>query len=89
MPVYEHHCPGCDTITEETCKIADRKQFVVCRECGGSAERIISGSQGIQRDEPTWLNSAVDNLADEAKVQIRDRSDFNRYLNDHGINHVG
>lgn len=83
MPVYDHYCTVCDTITEIVCKIADRKAFIVCPDCGGMAERIVSSQ--ILRNEPTWLGSAVDNLHDEAKAEVRDRSDYNRYLKQHGI----
>jgi putative FmdB family regulatory protein len=78
MPVYDHYCHGCDSITEHICKIKDRKQFVPCKECGGSAERIITAK--IQRDEPLWLDSAVSNLADDAAPQIKSRTEFNKYL---------
>lgn len=83
MPVYDHYCSNCDTITEVACKIRDRKQFAKCKSCGGSAERIITSN--IQRVEPTWLDSAVANLADEARSQISDRNDFDRYCKREGI----
>lgn len=87
MPLYEHYCTECDGISEDVCRIDDRKQFIKCRHCGGSAERVISAS--IQRVEPTWLDSAVSNLADEARGEIRDRNDFNRYLKREGLEQTG
>ena len=87
MPLYEHYCQGCDQITEEFCKIDDRKQFVVCKHCGGSAERIISAT--IQRVEPSWLESAKANLHGDNKHTIRDRNDFERYLKKEGIAQAG
>lgn len=83
MPVYDHYCSQCDSIVEHICKVAERKQFVPCPHCGGSAERIITSH--IQRDEPVWLDSAVDNLADEARNVISNRTDFNKYLSQNGI----
>lgn len=87
MPLYDHYCQECDQITEEVCKIADRKQFVVCKHCGGSAERIISAA--IQRVEPLWLESAKANLHGDNVHQIKDRNDFDRYLKKEGIAQVG
>jgi len=87
MPTYEHFCQACETITEEFCSIADRKQFVICKQCGGSAERIISSQ--IQRVEPTWLESAKRNLHADSRHTIRDRNDFHRYLKREGIEQVG
>jgi putative FmdB family regulatory protein len=78
MPVYSHWCQSCQKETENICSIKDRKQFVVCDHCGGSAERIITAK--IQRDEPLWLDSAVSNLADDAAPQIKSRTEFNKYL---------
>ena len=87
MPTYDHYCPECDTITEELCRIADRKQFIVCKQCGGSAERIISAA--IQRVEPTWLESAKQQLHSDSRDQIRDRHDLKRYMKREGIEQVG
>jgi len=87
MPLYEHYCAECDTITEEVCKISDRKQFVICKTCGGSAERIISAA--IQRVEPTWLDDAKRSLHHQDMDSVRDRNDLTRYLKKEGIEQIG
>jgi len=67
----------------------DRKQFVVCDHCGGSAERIISSQ--IRRDIPVWLDDAVNHAVSHGS-DIRkpeNRTEFNSYLKEQGIDHVG
>ena len=86
-PTYDHYCETCDNLSEVVCKIADRKQFVKCPECGGSAERIISAK--IQRVEPLWLESAKQGLQPDARAGIRDRHDLNRHMKQEGIQQVG
>jgi len=87
MPTYDHFCQACETTTEEFCSIADRKQFVVCKQCGGSAERIISSQ--VQRVEPTWLESAKRSFRPEDRTQINDRNDLHRYMRREGIEQIG
>lgn len=87
MPTYDHYCHGCNQTTEHICRIADRKQFIPCRYCGGSAERIISAQ--ILRVEPTWLDDAKRQLQPDSRDQIRDRNDLHRHLKREGIEQVG
>lgn len=87
MPLYEHYCSNCDNITQVVCKIDDRKQFVECKHCGGSAERIISAQ--IARVEPTWLESAKRQLQPDSRAQIRDRNDLVRHMRKEGIEQIG
>ena len=85
MPLYEHYCTECDTITENVCKIVDRKQFIPCPECGGSAERIISSH--IERVEPTWLPAAnVTCFGDSIdSPRPEDRNAFKRECKKQGV----
>jgi putative FmdB family regulatory protein len=87
MPLYEHYCQWCNEITEVFCRIDDRKQFVICNECGGSAERIISSA--ILRVEPTWLESAKQGIHSQDRDKIRDRNDLHNYMRNEGIDQVG
>lgn len=87
MPLYEHYCEACGSITEHVCKIDERKQFIQCFHCGGSAERIVSAA--IQRVEPTWLESAKDGLHSQDRHKITDRNSFNAYLKLEGLSQVG
>jgi putative FmdB family regulatory protein len=87
MPLYDHYCSQCDTITEEICHINERKQFIPCKNCGASAERIITAK--IQRVEPTWLNDAKRSLNPEARASIKDRNDLASYCRKEGIEHIG
>lgn len=87
MPLYEHYCQHCDRITEVICSMDERRQFVVCEHCGGSAERIISSQ--IARVEPTWLESAKLSLHSDARAQIRDRNDLHRHMRKEGIEQIG
>jgi putative FmdB family regulatory protein len=87
MPLYEHYCQHCDTITEDMCRIDDRKQYIPCSKCGGSAERIISAA--IQRVEPTWLESAKGQLHADSRDKIRDRNDLQRHMRKECIVQVG
>lgn len=86
-PLYEHYCQECDQITENICHIEDRKQFIECLHCGGSAERIISSA--IQRVEPTWLDSAKRSLHSDIRHTIRDRNDLQRHMKKEGIEQIG
>lgn len=84
--IYEHYCQGCDTVTEDICKMDDRKQFIVCKECGGSAERFISARQGIQDSDPTWLPAAVESAVALGETNVpSNRQDYNKYLKNNGI----
>ena len=87
MPLYEHFCNNCNHITEEFCKIDDRKQFIVCENCQGSAERIISAQ--IQRVEPTWLDEAKRQLQPDSRDAIRDRNDLKKHMQKEGIAQIG
>lgn len=87
MPTYEHYCQSCDSVTEDVCMVADRKQFVVCKSCGGSAERIMS-TPAIRCDSGTdvpWLASACKTLQKDGEQPIESRSQYKRYLKDKGI----
>lgn len=42
MPIYEYHCPECDTIFEEWAKASEMKEVAPCPQCQTPAERIIS-----------------------------------------------
>ncbi len=91
MPTYEHYCKECDTITDVVCRVNDRKQFVVCKLCNGSAERIISRSQGLQTPNPTWLSDAINHACPHG-VDVQkpeDRNEFNSFLKANRIEHVG
>ena len=87
MPLYEHYCAECNQITEHVCKIDDRKQFVPCEHCGGSAERIVGSA--IQRVEPTWLDSAKYGLHEQDRHMITDRNSLNSYLKREGLEQIG
>jgi hypothetical protein len=52
----------------------------------------VAGHGGIQRDEPTWLNDQVrgclqddDDIADGMEKPIETRTEYKRYLKEHGI----
>lgn len=87
MPLYSHFCPDCQQITEHVCKIADRKQFVLCDHCGGSAERVICAA--IQRVEPTWLEEAKLGLHSQDRHQVYDRNSLDRYCKANGVDQIG
>lgn len=86
MPLYEYECPNWH-VTEEVKTVAERNNNPACRECGEQTKRIIASN--IRREEPTWLTSALQNLADDAKHVCTDRSSFNRYLKEQGLNQIG
>lgn len=92
MPTYENFCPECDTVTEQFCSVADRKQFIPCPKCGGSAERIISAKGSIRGDDmPAWMRSqetlgCLQSGGDKHKITTR--GEYNRYLKTHNIAEV-
>lgn len=86
MPVYEYECQ-CKHKTEAVRRIADRDNNPVCRVCGYQTRRIIAAN--VRREEPTWLRSALQNLASDAKHVVTDRSSFNRYLKEHNLSQIG
>jgi len=88
MPTYEHFCPQCETITEDFCPVADRKQFIPCAQCGASAERIISASSVRGDEMPAWMRhpetlGCLQNAG--AKNKITTRGEYNRYLKQNNI----
>jgi len=85
--LYEHYCAQCDGITEEVCSMDERKQFIMCDHCGGSAERIISSQ--IERVEPTWLDDAKRQLQPDSRGYINDRNDLNAHMKKEGIEQIG
>lgn len=87
MPIYDHHCHSCGHTTEHFCKIDERKQFIECSHCGGSAERVVSAA--IQRVEPLWLESSLQGLHSQDRHLVTDRNSFNAYLKREGIAQVG
>ncbi len=87
MPIYDHLCEDCNELTEVVCRIVDRKELTICEHCGGSAKRIITAQ--IQRDEPTWLGSALRSLDDHDASRITNRTEYKRYLNSKGIVEAG
>ncbi len=46
MPTYEYRCKDCDHIFDRLKKISD-PPVEECPECGGEAERLISGGAGL------------------------------------------
>ncbi len=87
MPLYDHYCPECGKTTEHVCKIDERKQFVPCSHCGGSAERVCGAA--IKRVEPVWLESSLQGLHSQDRHLITDRNSFDKYLKREGIAQVG
>lgn len=86
MPLYEYECQ-CGYVYEEIKTVAERDNNPACRECGEQTRRIIVCN--VRREEPTWLQSALQNLAADAKHVCTDRSSFNRYLKEQGLSQVG
>ena len=87
MPVYEHYCHDCGGISDVCCKIDDRKQFVPCVHCGGSAERIMSmiAIQCDSENDVKWLSSARDQLQPEGEKPFQTRGEYKRYLKNKGL----
>lgn len=89
MPRYDYECDFCGFIEEVTCKVDDRPDSIICPQCGGNLYRIIVGTQNI-RDEPTWLESAVD-AAHGTDIENRrpeTRTEHNAYLKKMGYAHL-
>ena len=87
MPMYSFYCQWCNKTSEEMFHIKDRKQFIICPNCGGEAQRIISSA--IQRVEPTWLDSAKRQLHEQDRHKIKDRNDLDKYMKREGIIQIG
>lgn len=87
MPLYEYNCPSCGQAVEEVKTVSERNDNPVCCNCGEQTRRIISFN--IRREEPTWLPSALQNLASDAKEAVTDRSSLDRYLKEKGLTQIG
>ena len=87
MPVYEHYCSECDKITEVFCRVDERKQFVECEHCGGSAERIISASAVRGDDMPEWMrhHELLGCLQNSAERKVKTRSEYNALIKKRNI----
>jgi len=87
MPTYPYLCKTCGIESEGVFKIADRPATIPCCKCGKEAVRILASSGGIQRDVPTWLDSANQLLMpdDPGVKHPESRGEFNQYLKDNGI----
>lgn len=87
MPLYEYSCPSCGRAVEEVKTVLERNDNPICCKCGEQTRRIISFN--IRREEPTWLSSALQNLAADAREVITDRSSFDKYLKEKGLTQIG
>ncbi len=89
MPRYDYECKACGHVQEVICKIDYRPDSVSCDKCRNFCDRIIVGTQNI-RDEPTWLESAVD-AAHGTDIENRrpeTRTEHNAYLKKMGYAHL-
>lgn len=87
MPLYGYKC-NCGIEQEEFFKIADRAGHIPCI-CGGKARRQVTCK--IARDEPVWLGEAVNHAVNHGSDvrKPENRTEFNKYLKDNNIEHVG
>ena len=86
MPLYEYECRKGHK-TERMRTVAQRNNSPACCECGDQTRKVTCAH--IRSEEPVWLPSAVDNLPADAKDKINDRTTFNEYLDDKGLQQVG
>lgn len=49
MPTYTYECRSCQSQRDVTCRIADRPNYIRCRECGKRADRVFLPLQ-VQTD---------------------------------------
>ncbi|MCP4493243.1 MAG: zinc ribbon domain-containing protein [Gammaproteobacteria bacterium] len=88
MPTYGFQCTECQEETEKALRIAERNTRQFCG-CGGELTRIVTCH--IERVEPVWLDAAVNHAVPHGSDVRRpeDRNEFNRFLKENQIDHVG
>ena len=91
MPLYTFECDKCGDRVEQMFKIKNCPEKFVCIYCGGKLRKIIvAGHGGLQLDTSegcSWLGSARELLQpdDPTEKPIETRSEYKKYLKDHGI----
>lgn len=89
MPIYTYEC-SCGHIFDEIFHVADRPDTMTCPKCEGVAGRIISPHGAILTDgDVKWLDSACKTLLRDGDPPITTRTEYKRYLKDHGLIAVG
>jgi putative FmdB family regulatory protein len=88
MPAYDYECSQ-GHVEELVFPMDSAPQTVKCK-CGRRAKKIISVG-GIQDDHPIWLDGArnsvqcVEAEAFDGRKPIENRTDYNRYIKEHGL----
>ena len=86
MPLYSYECSECGKLQDRILKLAEIWKAIKCQECGGSTKKVITlGHGGIQRDEPTWLPDACEQLIPEGQKPFETRTEYKKYLKDKNL----
>lgn len=71
MPIYEYKCTSCAAVSEALRRMADRDAPEICKQCGASAEHILS-SFGISNKSKSDQHEQIKSPhSDAGGIQIR------------------
>jgi len=85
MPIYSFECK-CGNAFDEIFSVADRPDSMPCHICGGAAGRVISPHGAILCDNDVkWLPSACKTLLKDGERPLTTRTEYRKYLKDHGL----
>lgn len=89
MILYDYECQNCAKEFTKILPMSDSHKIQVCPECGGFSQKIFKkGHGGIRCDsanDVSWLSSACETLLPDGHRPLESRSEYKRYLNQHGI----
>lgn len=90
MPAYDYQCNSCGNVQEEFFKVSDKPEIVACVKCGSEAGKILSATTVHGDEMPAWMRHphALGCLQGSTEKPIESRSEYNRYLKQHGIAEV-
>lgn len=92
MPLHDYICQTCQHTFEKVYSLAEyeKKPVPVCPECKSFKTKkiFIPGHGGIQCDSANdvkWLKRAESVIKPDYEKPWENRSDYKRYMNEHGL----
>jgi putative FmdB family regulatory protein len=74
MPIYEYECEVCGHITEVLRRADERNESILCEECEGATERIMSRVSAPHMKGQAVKGETIGDLLDQAGVDTNSQS---------------
>ena len=88
--IYEYKCSTCGRNDERICKIDERDDSFLCRNCDELMERVPAFGGSLICEHPAWLDHHVQGALQDPsdRRRITTRSEHDRYCKERGIAHL-